>query len=178
MTTLWLARHARPLVAPGICYGVLDVAADAGATQVAAARLSATLPIGVQVCCSTLQRCEQLAQALSALRPDLTPKFDVRLREMDFGDWEGQTWDTIGQAAVDTWTTDFAHHRPGGGESVCGFMQRVAEAWDARGPQPTLWISHAGVARACSLIAAGVRGLSHAGQWPQPAPGYGDFVTF
>ena len=29
---LWLVRHAQPLIESGICYGQLDVAADAGAT--------------------------------------------------------------------------------------------------------------------------------------------------
>ena len=178
---LWLARHARPLVAPGVCYGALDVAADALATQAAAERLAATLPRGMVVYSSTLQRCEQLAQALSALRPDLIQKSDARLREMDFGQWEGQTWEAIGQSALDAWTADFAHYRPGGGESVHGFMQRVGAAWDAIdaiGPQPTLWISHAGVARACSLLAAGVRSLSRSDQWPKAAPGYGEWITF
>lgn len=175
---IWLARHARPLVAPGVCYGALDVTADALATQAAAARLAAALPTGMVVCSSTLQRCEQLAQALSALRPDLTLKFDVRLREMDFGQWEGQTWEAIGPAALDAWTADFAHYRPGGGESAHSFMQRVGAAWDAVGTQPTLWISHAGVARACSLLAAGVRTLDRADQWPKAAPGYGEWITF
>lgn len=175
---LWLARHARPLVAPGVCYGALDVAADALATQAAAERLATALPADMVVCSSTLQRCEQLAQVLSALRPDLTLKFDARLREMDFGQWEGQTWESIGQSALDAWTADFAHYRPGGGESVHGFMQRVGAAWDDVGPQPMLWISHAGVARACNLLSAGIRTLHRADQWPQAAPGYGEWTTF
>ena len=83
--TLWLARHAQPLVAAGVCYGALEVAADEPATQAAAHQLAAALPRGFRVVSSTLQRCEQLAQALCALRPDLTIFFDPRLREMDFG---------------------------------------------------------------------------------------------
>ncbi len=176
--TLWAVRHAQPLVAPGICYGAWDVAADAQATQAATQRLAAVLPTGISVICSTLQRCEQLAQALSAPRPDLALNFDPRLREMDFGDWEGQRWDAIGQPALAAWTADFARHRPGGGESVQLFMQRVAEAWDAVGTQPTLWITHAGVIRACSLLAAGIRSIDRADQWPQAAPGYGEWITF
>lgn len=174
--TLWLARHAQPLVEPGICYGALDVAADAQATLAAAQRLAAVLPHGTLVTSSTLQRCEQLAQALYALRPDLTLIFDARLREMDFGDWEGQRWDAIGQPALEAWTADFARHRPGGGESVQMFMQRVAAAWDTVGTQATLWITHAGVARACSLLAAGIRDIQQADQWPQAAPGYGEWI--
>ena len=175
---LWLARHAQPLVAAGVCYGALDVAADAQATQVAAHKLAAAVPHGICVTSSPLQRCEQLAQALYALRPDLIPIFDPRLREMDFGHWEGQRWDAIGQPTLEAWTADFARHQPGGGESVHMFMQRVAAAWDALGAQPTLWITHAGVARACSLLAAGIRDIQQADQWPHAAPGYGEWVIF
>ncbi|MDR7379457.1 alpha-ribazole phosphatase [Rhodoferax ferrireducens] len=176
--TLWAVRHAQPLVATGICYGALDLAADAPATQAAAEKLAAMLPTGCHVRSSTLQRCEQLAQVLSALRPDLMPNLDPRLREMDFGSWEGQRWDAIGQSALDAWTADFAQHRPGGGESVQGFMQRVAAAWDEKGDGPTLWITHAGVIRACSLLHAGLRQITQASQWPQAAPGYGECIFF
>lgn len=176
--TLWLARHAQPLVAAGVCYGALDVAADGPATQAAAHKLATVVPAGISVNSSPLQRCEQLAQALCALRPDLTFIFDPRLREMDFGDWEGQRWDAIGQSALEAWTTDFARHRPGGGESVEMFMPRVAAAWDAVGTQPMLWITHAGVARACSLLAAGIRDIQQADQWPHAAPGYGEWVIY
>ena len=41
---LWLVRHAAPQVAPGTCYGALDVPADPAATQAAARRLAAALP--------------------------------------------------------------------------------------------------------------------------------------
>ena len=176
--SLWAVRHAQPLVAPGICYGVLDMPADAQATRATAEKLAAMLPASCSVRSSTLQRCEQLAQALSVLRPDLMLKLDPRLREMDFGSWEGQRWDAIGQSALEAWTADFARHRPGGGESVQGFMQRVASAWDAKIDQPTLWITHAGVIRACSLLAAGIRSIARADQWPQAAPGYGEWFTF
>ena len=172
--SLWAVRHAQPLVAPGICYGVLDMPADAQATRATAEKLAAMLPTSCSVRSSTLQRCEQLAQALSVLRPDLMLKLDPRLREMDFGSWEGQRWDAIGQSALEAWTADFARHRPGGGESVQGFMQRVSSAWDAKSDQPTLWITHAGVIRACALLAAGIRNIDHADQWPQAAPGYGE----
>ena len=175
---LWVARHAQPLVAAGVCYGALDVAADVQATQAAAEKLAAALPLGIAVTSSPLQRCEQLAQSLRSLRPDLTPIFDARLREMDFGQWEGQRWDAIGHSALEAWTADFAWHRPGGGESVQLFMQRVAAAWDAVGTQPRLWITHAGVARACSLLAVGMRDIQQANQWPHAAPGYGEWFIF
>jgi len=115
---LWLVRHAPPLAAQGLCYGRLNLPADAQATRAAAERLATALPPGARVAYSTLQRCELLAHELQALRPDLTFTPDARLREMDFGRWEGQTWDAIGKSAIDTWVTGFATHAPGGGESL------------------------------------------------------------
>lgn len=47
--SLWLARHARPLVAPGCCYGQWDVPADAADTARAAQDLAQVLPHGLSV---------------------------------------------------------------------------------------------------------------------------------
>ena len=67
---LWLVRHAQPLVNAGICYGRLDMAADVAATAECARQLAELLPAGIPVRTSPLQRCEHLAHALQALRPD------------------------------------------------------------------------------------------------------------
>ncbi|MBI2750340.1 MAG: histidine phosphatase family protein [Burkholderiales bacterium] len=177
--TLWLVRHARPLVEPGVCYGALDVAADVAATQAAAGALAAELPRGLTVYASPLQRCEQLTQALRELRPDLTCKTDARLAEMDFGAWEGQRWDAIARAELDAWTDAFASWRCGGGECVQGFMARAAAAWDdmLAQDQPAVWITHAGVIRATTLLAQGQRQISRADQWPVDAPAFGQWRT-
>ena len=87
--TLWLVRHAQPLIDAGVCYGATDVAADAHATAIAAQALANALPSRLTVWTSPLQRCEQLAQAVIGLRPDLSYEIDTRLLEMDFGVWEG-----------------------------------------------------------------------------------------
>ena len=141
---LWLVRHAQVLLPPGICYGATDVAADAAATLSTAQALAAELPQGLRLWVSPLQRCEQLAQALQGLRPDLAYKTtDPRLVEMDFGHWEGQTWSSIPQSALDAWVADFASHRFGGRESVADVMNRVALAWDAtqQANQDAAWIT-------------------------------------
>ena len=172
---LWLVRHAQVLLPPGICYGATDVAADAAATLSAAQALAAELPQGLSLRVSPLQRCEQLAQALQGLRPDLICKTDAGLAEMDFGHWEGQAWSSIPQGALDAWVADFAHHRFGGRESVDEVMQRVALAWDAtlQIGQDAAWITHAGVIRAASLLHRGLRQVQQADQWPKAAPGFG-----
>jgi alpha-ribazole phosphatase len=172
---LWLARHAPPLAAEGLCYGATDLEADGAATLQAARALAAAVPRGVVVRTSPLRRCRQLAEALQALRPDLLPGADARLREMDFGSWEGQRWEAIGTGAFDAWMADFAQHRCGGGESVAQLMARVASAFaQAReGGQDVLWITHAGVVRAVRLLARGVALPRAAVDWPVEGLAFG-----
>ena len=177
--TLWLVRHAQPLIAPGVCYGQLDVPADIDATAACARAMAKILPPGINVMCSPLQRCEPLAHVLIGLRADFSYKTDPRLKEMDFGQWEGQRWDDIGAAAIDAWVADFGRHRPGGGESVGQFMQRVAAAWDetaSAADTPTLWITHAGVIRAATLLHGDQCQIASAAQWPAAAPQFGSWV--
>lgn len=53
----------------------------------------------------------------------------------------------------------------------------VAAVWDetqASG-QPTVWITHAGVIRAATMFAQGIRRLERADQWPLAAPGFGQW---
>lgn len=175
---LWLVRHAQPLVEPGVCYGALNVPADSQATLDAARALAQGVPQGIRLLHSPLQRCEQLTQVLCGLRPDLVPEMDARLQEMDFGRWEGQRWDAIARTELDAWTAAFPTWRCGGAESVQAFMARVAAAWEeTRALQrPTVWITHAGVIRAATLLAQGQRNLERADQWPQAAPAWGQWL--
>lgn len=175
--TLWIARHALPLIAPGVCYGALDVSAQPEATYAAALGLASVLPPQLSVHVSPLRRCTQLAQALQALREDLHFVQDPRLAEMDFGHFEGVSWDAIDPAALAQWTDDFGDHRFGGVESANDVLARVGAAWDAAmtaGSQ--VWLTHAGVARACTLLSQGVRRVQQAEQWPVAAPAFGQWI--
>ena len=195
-TRLWLVRHAEPLVPAGVCYGALDVPADAAATRLAAQRLAGLLPGGARVLHSTLQRCEQLALDLQGLRPDLTSQPDPRLREMDFGAWEGLRWDDVARSDIDAWVAEFAHHAPGGGEPLTAVLARVASALrdalpghlpgndhrsDDENPsaaRDVVWITHAGVIRSVAWLQAhGLGALPTAAQWPVPAPAWGEWVV-
>ena len=175
--SLWLVRHAQPLIESGTCYGQLDVSADLAATQACAQELVKVLPEGIAVMTSPLQRCELLAHIFIGLKPDLMVKNDPKLQEMSFGQWEGRAWADIDPAELAAWTDDFAHYRAGGtGESVTHFMARVCTAFDELDPaKDTLWVTHAGVIRAASLIASGIRRISRADEWPINAPSYGQW---
>lgn len=177
---LWLVRHAPVPLAPGLCYGASDIAAEPHGTAECARRLASILPPLTPLRCSPLQRCRSLAQALAARRPDLVATTDPRLAEMDFGAWEGEPWKRIGQRAVDAWMDDFLHHRPGGGESVDEFMQRVALALqDCRreGAADVAWITHAGVIKAVRALACRSTPIARASDWPAESVACGAWVV-
>ena len=170
---LLLVRHAKPLMSPGICYGASDIPADPRHTAEVARVLARRLLVGAHVFCSPLRRCAALAAAVAALRPDVRTQIDPRLREMDFGDWEGRPWPEIARAEIEAWTGDFAHHRPGGGESVACLLARVALALQetreralATGHAP-VWLTHAGVMRATMLLAKGAASPLQPDRWPR-----------
>ena len=176
---LWLLRHAQVDLPPGLCYGITDAPALAGATAGAAFELAEVLPARpALVWMSGLQRTHQLAHALRRHRPDLPePSTDTRLNEMDFGCWELQRWDAIPRAAFDDWMADFAHHRFGGSESSQAVIDRVANAIDELRHQrvaEAVWVTHAGVIRAANFLATyGRITIADVGQWPIDAPAQG-----
>jgi alpha-ribazole phosphatase len=177
---LWLLRHARPLVEEGVCYGALDLAADAAETVAAARQAAQVLPPGVQVLSSPLRRCMQLAQALAALRPDLAPREDARLAEMDFGSWEGRRWDSIARVELEAWTSDFQGYRAGGqGESVSQFMARVGGALEGcrTAGRDQAWITHGGVFKALLLPPGGLAPPA-ASEWPRQELACGSWHRF
>jgi len=173
---LWLMRHAAVDAEPGLCYGATDLKAHGDATLAAARRIAQELPGGMALRCSPLRRCAELADAIVALRPELTVQYDARLAEMDFGAWEGRPWSAIARAELNAWTEDFADLCAGThGESVRAFMHRVAAAHDEwrAGGRDTLWVTHAGVLRAVQLLNEGVRCPERADQWPAQGTDFG-----
>jgi alpha-ribazole phosphatase len=182
---LWLVRHARVMLAGGLCYGASDVPADPDHTQAVAATLATVLPFGVPLWVSGLGRAQQLATAVRAHRADLAaPTVDRRLNEMNFGHWERQAWDAIPRSAFDAWMADFAHHRFGGAESTQQVIDRVAAALTdtaaatrEMGVADAVWVCHAGVIRAVQYLAAhGMQPIAGAHQWPEHAPQPGGYI--
>jgi alpha-ribazole phosphatase len=181
---LWLLRHARVVLPPGLCYGVSDVPADGAHTTSAAQAIAPLLPAGLPVRVSDLGRARQMLLALLAERPDLGEAVtDPRIREMDFGDWEQQAWDAVPRAEFDAWMADFALHRFGGAENVDALMGRVADALDdtrsaAGRDGEALWITHAGVIRSVQYLALhGRRRIVSAQEWPREAPEPGGWMA-
>jgi alpha-ribazole phosphatase len=140
---IWLLRHGPVRVAPGICYGRLDVAPEP------CAPLALDAPQDAAVFVSPAARCVALAQALG--RAFTT---DARLLELDFGAWEGQLWDDVPRAALDAWAADPWGYAPPGGENGMALLARVQAFWDAA-PRPVVVVSHGGPLRLLRALAEG-----------------------
>jgi len=150
---LYLIRHPRPDVAPGLCYGRSDLALAEDAVVVAAA-LRPLLPGNVPVFSSPLKRCRLLAEALHP-----APRFDQRLLELDFGAWEMRSWTDIGRSAIDEWAADPEAFAPPGGESVGAMRARVAGFLDdlaGSGLASAALVAHAGVMKVCAAELLGL----------------------
>ncbi len=147
---LALIRHPLPEIAPGTCYGRLDVPAHPPALA-ALVRGCLELARPQAVFTSPLARCMAVASTLTAHGwPEPSP--DQRLAELDFGEWEGRQWSEIGAAELAAWRANLVELSPPGGETV-GALARRALAWaqetvanPAFGPDATIAIfTHAGV---------------------------------
>ncbi|MEY2633267.1 MAG: hypothetical protein RIR00_1921 [Pseudomonadota bacterium] len=166
---LYLIRHPEPELPPGLCYGRLDVPAREVAA--AAAGLRPQLPADLPLWTSPLRRCQELAALLAA-----APVVDPRLAEMDFGAWEGRSWQEIGPAALDAWAADLAGYVPPGGESArqvqARALQLVAELED-KGIAAAGFVTHAGVIR---VLLAHWRQLPVAA-WLDIRPGFAEVMV-
>lgn len=174
-SSVWLVRHARPLIASGICYGVTDIQADAQDTAALAHLLAEQVPVRARMRSSPLRRCSALAEAVCRLRPDLQWQTDARIAEMDFGCWEGVAWADIPRHELDRWSREFATLQFGGVESAQQMLDRVRAAWTETRCLPgcSVWLTHAGVIRCAGLLAQGRSSITSAAQWPTGPIGYG-----
>lgn len=170
LTALWAVRHA-PVRVAGVCYGRAEVE-PAMTSEDAAARILALCPIG-QVWSSPSARCREPATLVAAaLGAPLT--VDERLYELDFGAWEGRSWDALAledAAALRRWTDDWLRVAPPGGEDVGRLERRVRAWWGAldRG-RAHLLVGHAGVIRALKVIAGASWPAAMATPIPHLAP--------
>ena len=137
---LYLIRHPKPTVEPGICYGQLDILAKIEMADFA--RLRAELPPGLPVWSSPLLRCRHLAEQLHP-----QPVIDARLAELNFGDWEGLPWDDIPRHELDAWAADVADYVPPSGESPRALQRRALDFVVSLTVPEAVIVTHAGVIR-------------------------------
>ncbi len=151
---VYLIRHTRPALGPEICYGSLDVAPSPD-FETDATHLAATLPRAVPIMTTGARRCRLLADHVAA-RLGSRLIVDERMRELDFGQWEGVAWRDIPRAQTDAWTRDFWNGSAPGGEPYSAMHARVGAAWEvmlAGSHDALALIGHAGPLRALITIA-------------------------
>ena len=151
---VYLIRHTSPAVPKGMIYGRSDVPLADTFNQEKEVILN-KLPAAMDaVYASPSGRCTLLA---AHINPDF--KTDERLYEVDFGLWEGKTWDAIDPKVLAPWLQDYVHVCPPQGESMMQMQERVLHFWRELCRQPgrrIALVTHGGVIR---LILAAVRNM-------------------
>lgn len=149
---LYLVRHTKVNLPLGICYGQSDVGlAD---TFVDEKNIIIHKLQGLKfdrIFSSPLKRCVLLAE--STLSNQLEIIYDKRLMELNFGDWEGKTWDEIEKTDyAKKWFEDFTGVPCPGGESYQDLLGRAKNFLDDLKKDKTLnnplIICHSGTIRA------------------------------
>ena len=120
---LYLIRHTTPRIAPGICYGQIDIGLADSFREEADSVLHYLPPLEL-ILASPLQRARRLAEHLAQTR-HCELRSDGRLMEKHFGAWEGNAWDNIARNEIDAWAADIMGYAPPGGESAQQLMRRV-----------------------------------------------------
>jgi alpha-ribazole phosphatase len=160
MTRLLLIRHAEPDEdARGRCYGRLDVGLSPVGLATAA-RLAESLR-DVELDAVYVSPRLRAVQTAAALRGQAI--VDDRLRELDFGELEGRTYDEIEREQPDffhRWMETPTLVQFPGGESYAHLRERVAAAVAdvvaANIDRTAALVSHGGVIRAALAVALGL----------------------
>ncbi len=161
-----LIRHPAVRLAAGTCYGRLDPDLHPDAADAAARLAAITDRFAGRVWTSPARRCRAVAGAGAIV--------DDRLRELDFGAWEGRAWTDVPRAALDAWAAAPADFAPPGGESGAAVLARVAAFHaDLRAHgADCIVVSHGGPLK---LLAALLRGVVP--DLLAPAPPLGSITT-
>ena len=153
MTRLILIRHCEPAEdARGRVYGTLDVGLSARGRAQAAELVDRLDGVAVDaIRTSPRRRARETAEPLAAAR-GLRPSEDDDLRELDFGDFEGRTFDEIAEAEPELyriWMETPTEVRFPGGECYTDLKARTLRALErsvAIG-ESIVVVTHGGVVR-------------------------------
>ena len=153
---IYLLRHTKPDVPPNTCYGQSDIGITEEDFRLHLEKLQPILPMDqVQtIYTSPLHRCDKLASSLH--QPGINYIIDPRLKEINFGDWEMQSWSEIDGQELVEWKRDFRHAPSPKGESHMDLYQRAKAFWQdliRRQETQVLVVTHGGVLKSLlSLI--------------------------
>ncbi|KAF2330271.1 alpha-ribazole phosphatase [Flavobacterium daemonense] len=147
---IYLVRHTETVCEKGICYGQSDVNI-AEPFDVIFDEIVSQLPSEAIVFSSPLQRCVVLAKHIKKNIKTILYQEDVRLKEMNFGDWELKNWNEIPPEQLNPWMEDFVNIRASNGESFVELHERVgnfiSEIISKNIQDPIVIVAHAGIIR-------------------------------
>jgi alpha-ribazole phosphatase len=146
-----IVRHTQVALPSGICYGFSDIPlAESWEKDIMKVTEQIQDTESCLVYSSPLIRCKILAEKFSN-----NVILDDRLKELNFGKWELQTWDKIEGPEADRWMKDYVNLRCPGGESYIDLCERVKSFLiDLQGNVLTscIIVTHAGVMHATNTI--------------------------
>jgi alpha-ribazole phosphatase len=165
-TVLHAWRHPAAAGAPGRCIGRTDLDVDPRRVRRLADRIvrfARRHDLPRIVLTSPLTRSGAVGRCLA--ERGWRNEVRVDLSELDFGRWDGRTWEQIPRAEVDAWVRDFATHAPGDGESVEQLLARIRR-FDPG--QARVVVTHGGWLSGALWLARGRDAEFHAATWPTP----------
>jgi alpha-ribazole phosphatase len=169
MSRIFFIRHAETEMAGRYCgHSDPELNAQGRAQLIKLAHLLSKDPIET-VYSSDLRRARSTAQAIAASR-HIPQVLRPALREIDFGEWEGMSWEQIQQLDPDfaqEWMAAYPHLPAPSGESFQTFEARILEEVNHliehnRGPIAV--VTHAGVLR---VVLRHLFGCSEQEAWQQ-----------
>lgn len=144
---IYLIRHTATVCDKGICYGHSDV--DLAPTFEMELKVIKNKLSNIEdlvFFSSPLKRCSILAQRLT----NSSVYIDDRLKELNFGDWELKSWNSIDKHELQKWINDYVNVTCPNGESLTDLYNRsvnfVKDLKEKKYEKLAI-ITHAGVIR-------------------------------
>jgi alpha-ribazole phosphatase len=144
---VYLVRHTETVCEKGICYGQTDVRLQESYEE-KFQNIKFQIPTQNMLFYSSPSlRCTLLADYLS----DSNYTTDIRLMEMNFGDWEMKNWEDIAPEELNPWMNDFVNVHVPNGEAFTDLYERVIDFMEdelrKNTAKPVVIVAHAGVIR-------------------------------
>lgn len=143
---IYLVRHGDVDIKPGTCYGQLDCAVSDSFDHdllklVQYFKSKFSIQVNGQgvveaplIISSPLTRCLKLAQGLKqhleSVQSAAKLQVNDAFKEIDFGLWEGKSWQNIGQVQIEEWNENLLDFTFPKGESARHFDLRIVNAWN------------------------------------------------
>ena len=149
-----LIRHTSVAPGRGQCYGFTDVGVSKNfKAEVKWLKTSLAGQQFDRVLASPLSRCTQLCETLFQ-----EYKKDDRLKELNYGDWEGRSWEEINIPENSDWLYLKSGEKAPNGESFENLKKRVAEVFEELQKEEgkTIIFCHGGVIRSFLSLVTGL----------------------